>query len=238
VVDAQSLAGEDNTANLLVGEKRNIDVEQDLVRQTVLDHLPNDLSRRAGRGAVVNFSEMSIHSFKRDRDTRHACDHGLHCSRNGSRVGDIMPKIGSCVDAGNHEINRLFEEAKRGERHAIGGRAITGECLRAIRKAEFPDAQRAVQGFDVPASGPVSVWCQHRDFSQLAHFLDQSQQARRQYTVIVCYQNMFFHAYLPLFKSLRRFCSVSTANTAIRPRIMIERVIVSMMLISRECDQK
>jgi hypothetical protein len=45
----------------------------------------------------------------------------------------------------------------------------------------------------VPASGPISVWCQHGNFSKLAHLLYEREQAWRIYAIIIGYENMFLH---------------------------------------------
>jgi hypothetical protein len=116
-----------------------------------------------------------------------------------------VPKVRARIDAGDNQVDRLFEIAKCGESNTIRWGAVARECLRTICETDFLDAQRTIQSFDVPASRPIPVWREDGDFSQLSHFVRESEQAGRKYTVVICYKNMFCHSYLPLFKNLRRF---------------------------------
>jgi len=104
-----------------------------------------------------------------------------------------MSEVCTCVDARDHDIDRFFEVAQRGERHTIGWGTITGESLCAICETDFLDAECAIQCFDMPASRPISVGCQHGNFSKLPHFLHQREQAGCHDAIVVCYKNMFCH---------------------------------------------
>jgi len=106
-----------------------------------------------------------------------------------------VTKIGAGVDARDDQVDRFFEEAQRGERDAIGWGAVAGEGLCAVSESDFLDAQCAVEGFDVPASGPISVGRENCDFSQLSHFLHKREQAGGVYAIVICDQNMFCHLF-------------------------------------------
>ena len=64
---------------------------------------------------------------QRHRDGRHPEQRGLERARNGPRIGHIVAKVPTLVDAGDDEIGQALEHVRDRDVDAVGRRTVDAE---------------------------------------------------------------------------------------------------------------
>src|SRR3972149_6130035 len=98
-----------------------------------------------------------------------------------------MSEVCANIDSRDDQIKFLFEISEHCQRNRIRWRTIASKCLCAIFEVEFTNTQGAIQCFHMSAARPVSVRREDGYFTEITHFLRESQKPGSEYAVIVCY---------------------------------------------------
>ena len=184
-VDAQPLSGDDDPAQFVVRQARNIDIQQAVRWQPVFDHQTSHAGGDPGRRAVVARLGLIFGEIERNGDPRHPADHRLHGRRDGPGVGDVVPEVGAIVDSGDAQINLLGNEAEHGQGHTIGRSPVGGVGRGPVRQLGRPGPQGLVQSLDMAAGGPVVIGCQNGHLAQGFEGMGQGGQPWRIDAIII-----------------------------------------------------
>ena len=159
----------------------NVDIEQKrLGRQPLRQHLLHHGAYHPTGG--VQIGPALAHLRKGDR--RNAEQVTLHRRRHGARVQRVVTHVGALVDAREHQVGPVAQQAGQGHVHAVGRRAVD-ETHTGLGGPGGEHLQRPVQRERVGGATGILLGRDDLDLAQALHRRHQSGEPGGEVPVVV-----------------------------------------------------
>ena len=176
---ALAQAAELGRANLRIRQVGNIHVQQPgcAAQHLVLRHGQHQVARLAGSG--LDFQPVLVHLRK--GNGRHAKQIAFHGRTHGAGINGVVAHIGAVVDARDHQVWPVVQQARECDVHAVGRRAV--HVTKTVGAAVH--VQRGVQGKRVGLGAVVVLGGDDFHLGHVFKGVKQGQQAGRLVAVVV-----------------------------------------------------